>query len=65
MIGRLDQLDVLPRAGERLQELQLVVEVVLEPEDDLGARLERVPAEPVPPPRTRPAASARSPSRTR
>ena len=47
---RLDQLE--PRVAgkcQRLQQLQLVVEVVLEPEDDVGPALERPLEEPVAP----------------
>jgi hypothetical protein len=47
VVRRLDQLDGLVGRREDLQELQLVVEVVLEPEDDLRLRLERVAEEPV------------------
>ena len=65
-VVRLDQLE--PRvAGERqrLQQLQLVVEVGLEPEDDVGTALERTARRAGRAARATPAASAPSPSRTR
>ena len=49
VIVGLDQLGALAGERQRLQQLQLVVEVVLEPEHDVAARCESVRVEPVAP----------------
>ncbi|MDX6506890.1 MAG: hypothetical protein QOG06_1534 [Gaiellaceae bacterium] len=49
MLVCLDQLQACVGERERLEQLQLIVEVVLEPEDDLPARRERLLEEPVAP----------------